>query len=96
MTRICGLNPGIDYHPVRWALREFRQDTTPRVRETVEADIAKVLAACADWTGEREIMRVTGLGKGRVIRALARAGDRLERMAQRRNACFNRWVWRRV
>ena len=65
-------------------------------RETVEADIAKVLAACADWTGEREIMRVTGLGKGRVIRALARAGDRLERMAQRRNACFNRWVWRRV
>lgn len=38
MTRICGLNPGIDYHPVRWALREFRQDTTPRVRETVEAE----------------------------------------------------------
>ena len=65
-------------------------------RETVEADIAKVLAACADWTGEREIMRVTGLGKGLEIRALARAGDRLERMAQRRNACFNRWVWRRV
>ena len=65
-------------------------------RETVEADIAKVLAACVDWTGEREIMRVTGLGKGRVMAALARAGDRLERMAQRRNACFNRWVWRRV
>lgn len=65
-------------------------------RETVEADIAKVLAACADWTGEREIMRVTGLGKGRATAALARAGDRLERMAQRRNACWIRWVWRRV
>ena len=65
-------------------------------RETVEADIAKVLAACADWTGEHEIMRVTGLGKGRVMKALWRAGDRLERMAQRRTACFNQWVWRRV
>lgn len=62
----------------------------------VRADVDKVLAACADWTGEREIMRVTGLGKGRVMAALARAGDRLDRMAQSRNTCFQRWVWKRT
>ena len=64
-------------------------------RETVEADIAKVLAACADWTGEREIMRVTGLGKARLRRALALAGDRLERECRARNTCWVRWMYKR-
>ena len=64
-------------------------------RETVEADIDKVLAACADWTGEREIMRVTGLGKGRVMAALALAGDRLERECRARNTCWVRWMYKR-
>lgn len=65
-------------------------------RATTEADIAKVLAACAEWSSEREIIKATGLGKGRVNRALALAGDRLERMARARNACWNTWIWRRV
>lgn len=38
MTRLCGVNPGIDYSPIRWALRDFHQNVTPRVRGTVEAE----------------------------------------------------------
>jgi hypothetical protein len=64
--------------------------------EKTEKDISKVLAACTDWSGEQAIMRATGLGKGRVNRALALAGDRLERAAQARNTCSQRWIWRRV
>ena len=65
-------------------------------KEATEPDIAKVLAACSDWATEFEIIKSTGLGRGRVNRALALAGDRLERAARAHNTCYNVWIWRRV
>ena len=65
-------------------------------REKTEEDIVKVLAACSDWITERELMRATGLGKGRVMKALALAGDRLERAARKKGSCWNIWIWRRI
>lgn len=40
MTRLCGLNPNIDYTPIQWALRTvFRDpDVPPQVLGTVEAE----------------------------------------------------------
>jgi hypothetical protein len=58
-------------------------------------DVERVVNACPDWRSEREIMIATGLGKGRATRAIVCAGDRLERMAQNRNTCTQRWIWRR-
>ena len=67
----------------------------PLTPEMASSDTAKVLSACAAWASEREIMRATGLGKGRVSRVLELSGDLLERMVQRRNTCTQRWIWRR-
>jgi len=39
MTRLCGLNPMIDYTPVKWALRQTTpRGDPPRVRATTEAE----------------------------------------------------------
>jgi len=39
MTRLCGLNPMIDYTPVKWALRQtVPGGDPPRARATMEAE----------------------------------------------------------
>ena len=60
-----------------------------------EADVALVLKQCSGWSGESDLLRTTGLGKARLRRALALAGDRLERECKARNTCWVRWMYKR-
>ena len=60
-----------------------------------EADVALVRKWCLGWTGEADLLRSTGLGKARLRRALALAGDRLERECRARNTCWARWMYKR-